>query len=319
MDSDLIKAAGRVVGEIEKVIIGKRKAVELAVIGLLSGGHVLIEDIPGVGKTTLAKALARTIGGTFCRVQFTPDLLPSDVTGVNVFNQQTGEFQFRPGPVFHNVVLADEINRGSPKTQAALLECMEEFQVTVDGVTRRVPSPFLVIATENPIEYHGTYPLPEAQLDRFLLRIRIGYPTQAEELAILDSQASGHPLESVTQVLTPEQTLALRSAVREVYLDPQVKEYAVEITRRTREHPAVQLGASPRGSLGLARTSRARAALEGRDYVTPDDVKYVAPAVLAHRLLLEAETEMPGRDQEAIVEEILNQVPVPVSRTAAAR
>jgi len=315
--SQLLHLAGRVVTEIEKAIIGKRKAIELAFIGLLCGGHVLIEDIPGVGKTTLAKALARTLGGTFCRLQFTPDLLPSDVTGVNVFNQRTGQFDFRPGPVFHNVLLADEINRGSPKTQASLLECMEEFQVTLDGVTRPVPSPFLVIATENPIEYQGTYPLPEAQLDRFLLRVSIGYPTQAEELVILDSQALRHPLETVEQVLAPQEALALRQAVKETYLDPAVKHYAVEVVRRTRTHPAVQLGASPRGSLGLARSSRARAVLEGRDYVTPDDVKYVAPAVLAHRLLLREEPSIPGRGQEEVIQEILGQVPVPVARTFA--
>ncbi len=314
---ELLDLAGRVVTEIEKAIIGKRKTVELAFIGLLCGGHVLIEDIPGVGKTTLAKALARTIGGTFCRLQFTPDLLPSDITGVNVYNQQKAEFEFRPGPVFHNVVLADEINRGSPKTQASLLECMEEFQVTVDGVTRRVPSPFLVIGTENPIEYQGTYPLPEAQLDRFLLRVNIGYPNQAEEIAIVDSQALRHPIETVGQVLTPEDTLALRQVVKEVYLDQGVKNYAVEIVRRTREHPAVQLGASPRGSLGLARASRAYAVLTGRDYVIPDDVKYVAPAVLAHRLILREEPTIPAEGQEEIIEETLRQVPVPVTRPTA--
>ncbi len=315
----VLDLAGRVVAEIEKAIIGKRKAVELAFIGLLCGGHVLIEDIPGVGKTTLAKALARTIGGTFGRLQFTPDLLPSDITGVNVFSQQTGQFEFRPGPVFHNVLLADEINRGSPKTQASLLECMEEFQVTVDGVTRRVPSPFLVVATENPIEYQGTYPLPEAQLDRFLLRVSIGYPTQAEEIAIVDSQALRHPLETVEQALTPEDTLALRQIVRETYLDQGVKQYAVEIVRQTRSHPAVQLGASPRGSIGLLRASRARAVLDPRDYVIPDDVKYVASAVLAHRLLLREEPAAPGRGQEEVIEEILGQVAVPATRAPAAR
>jgi MoxR-like ATPase len=315
----VLDLAGRVVAEIEKAIIGKRKAVELAFIGLLCGGHVLIEDIPGVGKTTLAKALARTIGGTFGRLQFTPDLLPSDITGVNVFSQQTGQFEFRPGPVFHNVLLADEINRGSPKTQASLLECMEEFQVTVDGVTRRVPSPFLVVATENPIEYQGTYPLPEAQLDRFLLRVSIGYPTQAEEIAIVDSQALRHPLETVEQALTPEDTLALRQMVRETYLDQGVKQYAVEIVRQTRSHPAVQLGASPRGSIGLLRAGRARAVLDARDYVIPDDVKYVASAVLAHRLLLREEPTAPGRGQEEVIEEILGQVAVPATRAPAAR
>jgi len=314
---DFASKAARVVAEVEKAIIGKPRTVELAFLGLLCNGHVLIEDIPGVGKTTLAKALARAIGGSFCRIQFTPDLLPSDITGVNVYNQKTSQFEFRPGPVFHNIVLADEVNRGTPKTQASLLECMEEFQVTVDGVTRPVPTPFMVIGTENPIEYQGTYPLPEAQLDRFLLRIGLGYPTAEEEVAILDSQAVRHPLETVEAVLTPEETIALRKMVRRIYVDAGLKRYIVEIVQRTRNHPAVELGASPRGSLGLTRTAQARALLQGRDFVVPDDVKFVAEAVLAHRLLLRSERAMGGVRPQDVIQEILEATEVPVSRAAA--
>ena len=298
--------------QVQRVILGKPRAVELATVGLLAGGHVLIEDIPGVGKTMLARAIAKSIGGTFRRIQFTPDLLPSDVTGVNVFDPSTKEFRFRPGPVFANVVLADEINRASPKTQSALLECMEEFQVTVDGVTHPLPRPFFVIATENPIESHGSvYPLPESQLDRFLLRLRIGYPSPADEVDILDSQQVRHPIEDVRPVLSAEDVLKLQRAVREVYVDRTVKSYIVQIADATRRHEAVRLGASPRASIALMRCSQALAALRGRDFVTPDEVKLLAPYVLSHRLILRAGTR---ERAEEVVADCLSRVPVPVVR-----
>jgi len=308
-----------VVDEIEKVIVGKRQAVELVVIGLLSNGHVLVEDIPGVGKTTLAKSLAAALGAKYRRVQFTPDLLPADITGTSIFNQQTAQFSFREGPVFTNVLLADEINRATPKTQSSLLECMEEFQVTVEGVAREMERPFFVIATENPIEYRGTYPLPEAQLDRFLMRIKIGYPTAAEELIVLERHAKGHPLRVVQPVATREEVLQMQEQVREVHLDPSLKSYLVELVTATRQHARLSLGASPRASLGLMRTAQARAALQGRDFVLPDDIKTLAPAVLCHRLVLKPSAVAgagPGRMLEAsdVVTELLTQVPVPVSK-----
>ena len=308
-----------VVDEIEKVIVGKRQAVELVVIGLLSNGHVLVEDIPGVGKTTLAKSLAAALGAKYRRVQFTPDLLPADITGTSIFNQQTGQFAFREGPVFTNVLLADEINRATPKTQSSLLECMEEFQVTVEGVAREMERPFFVIATENPIEYRGTYPLPEAQLDRFLMRIRIGYPSAAEELIVLERHAKGHPLRVVQPVATREEVLQMQEQVREVHLDPSLKSYLVELVTATRQHARLSLGASPRASLGLMRTAQARAALQGREFVLPDDIKALAPAVLCHRLVLKPSAVAgagPGRMLEAgdVVTELLAQVPVPVSK-----
>lgn len=309
--TDLARA---LVAQVERVIVGKRKAVELAVIGLLSNGHVLIEDIPGVGKTTLAKALAKSLGISFSRIQFTPDLLPSDITGTNVYNQKSGEFEFRPGPVFNSIVLADEVNRGTPKTQASLLECMEEFQVTVDGKTRAVPQPFFVMATENPIEYHGTYPLPEAQLDRFLLKIDIGYPAPAEEVTILQMQMHHHPLEDIDAVVSGDEIRALKQAVRQVYVDDTVKHYIVDIVNRTRRHQAAQLGASPRGSLGLLRTGQARALMEGRNFVVPDDVKFVAKPVLAHRIMVGVEQRMSGADAAQVVAEILDSVAVPISK-----
>jgi len=298
--------------QVQRVILGKPKAVELATVGLLAGGHILIEDIPGVGKTMLAKAIAKSIGGTFRRIQFTPDLLPSDVTGVSVFNPSTKEFRFKPGPIFANVVLADEINRASPKTQSALLECMEEFQVTVDGVTHPLPRPFFVIATENPIESHGSvYPLPESQLDRFLLRLRIGYPALADEVDILESQQVRHPIEDIKPVLSAEEVLGLQRAVREVYVDRAVKTYIVQIADATRRHEAVRLGASPRASIALMRCSQALAALRGREFVTPDEVKLLAPYVLSHRLILRTGSR---ERAEEVVAECLSRVPVPVVR-----
>lgn len=301
--------------QVQRVILGKPKAVELATVGLLAGGHVLIEDIPGVGKTMLARAIAKSIGGTFRRIQFTPDLLPSDITGVNVFDLSTREFRFRPGPVFAHVVLADEINRASPKTQSALLECMEEFQVTVDGVTHLLPRPFFVMATENPLESQGSvYPLPESQLDRFLLRLQIGYPSPADEVDILSSQQVRHPIEDVKPVLSAEEVLEIQRAVRKVYVDRTVKSYIVQIANATRQHEAVRLGASPRASIALMRCSQALAALRGREFVTPDEVKFLASAVFSHRLILRAGTR---ERVEEVVAECLFRVPVPVAKVRA--
>lgn len=303
--------ARRLVDNIERVIFGKRDAVELAVIGLLAQGHILIEDVPGVGKTMLAKAMARSIGGTFRRIQFTPDMLPSDITGVSIFNPGTRAFEFRPGPVMANIVLADEINRATPKTQAALLEAMEERQVSVDGVTYALPQPFLVLATQNPIEYEGTFPLPEAELDRFMLRIRLGYPSRKDELAILEAQQFRHPIEVLEQVVQLEELRRAQEEIREVHASVEVKEYLLEIVERTREHPDIYLGASPRGALALFRTAQARAVLRGRDYVLPDDVKALVQPCLAHRLILSPEARMRDVTPEQILSEIVNRVPVP--------
>ena len=308
--------AERVIASVERVIIGKHVEVRMALVALLCEGHILIEDVPGVGKTMLAKAMSQSIGCTFRRIQFTPDLLPSDVTGLSIFNQKTAEFEFRPGPIMAQVVLADEINRATPKTQSALLECMEERQATIDGVTYPMPPPFLVIATQNPIEYEGTFPLPEAQLDRFMLRLRLGYPKAMEEIVILDEQKRRHPLEEVTQVLGLEELREMQSAIKEVYVDQAVAEYIVRLVHATREHPDVYLGASPRGSLNLYR-SQAYAALAGRDYVIPDDVKQLAVAVLAHRLIVKSQASLREVDPEQIVREILASVPVAEAAEAA--
>jgi len=298
--------------EVETVIVGKRRTVQLALATFLCRGHLLIEDVPGVGKTMLARSLAGSIGCSYKRIQFTPDLLPADVTGVSIFSQKTQEFDFRPGPVFASVVLGDEINRATPKTQSALLECMAEYQVTVDGVTHPLPKPFFVIATQNPIEYHGTYPLPEAQLDRFLMRINLGYPAQSEEVAVLDRQAKGHPIEGITAVVTLDEIAALQGAVQEIYLDNSIKGYIVRLVAATREHALVALGASPRGSLAIMRSAQAMAAMAGRDYVLPDDVKAVAAPVLDHRLILKPEARVRQARPADVVEDILSSVPVPV-------
>lgn len=312
-NSDSIsQKAQLLIGEIEQVIVGKRQTVELALIGLLCGGHILLEDIPGVGKTMLAKAFARSLGGNYRRVQFTPDLLPADITGVSIFNQKTEQFEFRPGPVFANVLLADEINRATPKTQASLLECMEEFQVTVDGVTYPLEKPFFVIATENPIEFHGTYPLPEAQLDRFLMRLNMGYPSPVDEMTILTRQQKQHPIYSVKTVVSAEEAAELQQQVREIYIDESLKQYIVDLVKNTRGHANLALGGSPRASIALMRTSQARAALQGRDYVIPDDIKFVAEAVLNHRILLNAEARARQLTTRQIVGQILTSVPVPV-------
>jgi MoxR-like ATPase len=304
--------AERIVVNVERVIVGKHAEVELALISLLCGGHILIEDVPGVGKTMLARSLAKSVGCTFKRIQFTPDLLPSDVTGVTIYNQKTGEFEFRPGPVMAQIVLADEINRATPKTQSALLESMEEHQVTVDGETYTLPSPFLVMATQNPIEYEGTFPLPEAQLDRFLMRINLGYPSRGDEITILASQLQSHPIEDIGQVISAEELQSLQQRVRAVYVDrPLIMQYIVDVATATREHQEVYLGASPRGSAALSRAAQARAALHGRDYVIPDDVKALAPATLAHRLIVSPAARIRNVDTRLIVQEILDTVPVP--------
>jgi len=307
-----IQVVGRkLIDNIEKVIIGKHDTVTLAAIGLLCQGHLLIEDVPGVGKTMLAKTIAKSIGCVFRRIQFTPDMLPSDVTGVRIYDQKTREFVFQPGPIMAQIVLADEINRATPKTQSALLEAMEERQVTVDGETHYLRPPFMVIATQNPIEYEGTFPLPEAQRDRFLLRIHIGYPDAKTEVAILDDQRTRHPIDTIDQVLSVDDLLAAQREVREVYVDDLVKKYIVDLVNYTRRHDDVYLGASPRGSLTLYRGAQARAALDGRSYVIPDDVKQVAVEALAHRLILKPDPWVKGVRTSSIVQEALASVPVP--------
>jgi MoxR-like ATPase len=303
--------AERVAQSIGQVIIGKRNEVRLAVLGLMSKGHILIEDIPGVGKTMLAKALARVIGCTFSRIQFTPDMLPSDVTGVSLFNQKTREFEFRAGPIMAQIVLADEINRATPKTQAALLEAMEERQVTVDGVTYPMDDPFLILATQNPIEYEGTFPLPEAQLDRFMIRIQLGYPSPSEELTVLSAQQYEHPINNLRQIVSVQELLAAQQAIREIYVAEEIKRYIIDLVNASRQHPDVYLGSSPRGSLALFRTSQARAAMAGRDYVTPDDVKALAEVTLAHRIIVGPAARIKDISSRTIVQDILSTTPVP--------
>lgn len=298
---------------IEHVILGKTRTVRLMAIGLLCRGHILLEDIPGVGKTTLAKTIARAIGGQFRRIQFTPDLLPSDVTGSTIYNQKSAQFEFYPGAVFANVVLADEINRATPKTQSALLEAMEERTVSADGVTHLLPDPFLVIATQNNIELIGTYPLPEAQLDRFFARLSLGYPEKEVESRILETHQMNNPLEEIGQVITPARLSELQTMVRRVYVDPSIRQYIVDIVAKTREHPQIALGASPRGSLSLMVAAQALAALQERHYTQPDDVKQMAASILSHRLMLRADAQGVVPNAEGIVNDILNQVPVPLS------
>jgi MoxR-like ATPase len=307
-----IRAFGEtIVGNLEKVIVGKRHSLDLLVVGLLCQGHILIEDVPGVGKTMLARSLARSLDCIFNRIQFTPDMLPSDVTGVSIYNQMKQEFEFRPGPVIGQIILADEINRATPKTQAALLEAMEERQVTVDGVTHILPRPFMVLATQNPIEHEGTFPLPEAQLDRFLLRLRMGYPSQADEIRVLSDQQLQHPLESLLSVVSVEEVLQVMGEVKRVFLSQAIKRYIVELTSRTRQSDDVYLGASPRGSIFLARAGQARAALAGRDYVLPDDIKDMAIPVLAHRIIVSPAARLRELSSDRIVEEILHKTSVP--------
>ena len=314
MDEAVIEArktAQRIVENIEQVIVGKKKAVELAVIGLISKGHLLIEDAPGVGKTILARSLAKSIDCSFKRIQFTPDMLPGDITGVSVFNQKTSDFEFRAGPIMANIVLADEINRATPKVQSALLECMEEGRVSVEGTTYDLPSPFHILATQNPVEYEGTFPLPETQLDRFTLRLSLGYPSIADEVAIMGNQQFVHPIEALRPVATSAEVLALQTVVRKVFVDDLVKQYIASLVAATRENAAVYLGASPRGSLALFRTSQALALLSGRDYVLPDDVKTLAEPVLAHRLIVRSTDHSREKSVRTVLSQLLESVPVP--------
>ncbi len=313
------KFAEKVIHNVEKVIMGKHKPVEETLLALLCQGHILIEDVPGTGKTMLARAVARSIGCSFRRIQFTPDMLPSDVTGVSVFNQKNHEFEFRQGPVFAQIVLVDEINRATPKTQSALLEAMDERQVTVDGHTYPMEKPFLVLATQNPIEYEGTFPLPEAQLDRFLVRIHMGYPDKSHEIAILGAQQYAHPITQLDQVVSHQELVEAQEAVKEVYADDLIKEYIVGLCTATRDHPDVYLGVSPRGSLALYRTGQALAAVRHRDYIIPDDVKHLAEATLAHRLIISPAARIKNVDPREVIQDILSSVPVPEARMARSR
>ncbi|HJT56434.1 MAG TPA: MoxR family ATPase, partial [Ktedonobacteraceae bacterium] len=301
----------RVISNVEKVIVGKAEPVAFSLIAVICRGHVLIEDVPGVGKTVLTKAIARSIGCTFKRIQFTPDLLPSDVTGVSIYNQKTGNFEFRAGPIMAQIVLADEINRATPKTQSALLEAMEENQVTIDGVTYHLPEPFMVMATQNPIEYEGTFPLPEAQLDRFMMNIRLGYPKSGDEMNILDTHQFHHPLDDLAQIMTSEELVQIQQQVRSIHVDPSIREYIVAIANATRNHNNIYLGASPRGSLALFRASQALAAIRGRGYVIPDDVKLLTKPTLAHRIIVTPAARVRAISSTAILDEILQTVPVP--------
>lgn len=314
-----------IIDNVEKVIVGKRESIELLMVALLCEGHVLIEDVPGVGKTMLARSIAISLGGGFKRLQCTPDLLPNDVTGVSVYNQQTAQFEFRPGPIFVNILLADEINRATPRTQSALLEAMQEQQVTVDGITRLLPRPFMVLATQNPIEYEGTFPLPEAQLDRFLMRISIGYPAPTDEQILLNHLRREHPITRLKPltISAPEgqearsgsldRLLSLQRQVWDIHVDETLEKYIIQLTSATRRHPDLVLGASPRASLALYKTAQALAALRGRDHVIPDDIKYLAPVTLAHRLVLRPESELRGRSTALIMQELLKELPLDIS------
>lgn len=303
--------SNQIIANLEKVIIGKRRTLELVMVGLLCQGHLLIEDVPGVGKTMLARSLARSLGCTFSRIQFTPDMLPSDVTGVSIYNQLTRDFEFRAGPLMTQILLADEINRATPKTQSALLEAMEERQMTVDGVTHMLPRPFIVLATQNPIEYEGTFPLPEAQLDRFLLRIKLGYPGLLDEILVLELQQLQHPIETLDAIVGVEELTMMQQAVKQVYVSPAVKRYIVEIVRATRESGDVYLGSSPRGSLGLFKAGQAWAAIGGRDYVLPDDIKTIAEDVLAHRIMINPSARLRDITSIQVIQETLHAVAVP--------
>lgn len=304
----------KIIRNIEKVMIGKREIAELSIVSLLAGGHVLLEDVPGVGKTMMVRALSKSLGTSFKRIQFTPDLLPSDVIGVSIYNPKTLQFEFRPGPIVGNIVLADEINRTSPKTQAALLESMEEASITVDGDTIQLPKPFFVMATQNPIEYEGTYPLPEAQLDRFLLKIKMGYPTKEEEIEVLSRAERTVPIDDISAVLTIEQLMELQRQVKEVHVENNIKEYIVSLAQNTRQHHNVYLGVSPRASIALMRAAQSYAFMKGRDYVLPDDVQYLVKFVFSHRIILKPETRYEGITEEQVIENVLHYAHVPVKR-----
>ncbi len=320
MTTKIQETGEKVVANVERVIVGKHNEVRLALVALMCRGHLLIEDVPGTGKTVLAKAFARSLGCSFRRIQFTPDLLPSDVTGLSIYNQKTQEFEFRPGPIMAQVVLADEINRATPKTQSSLLECMDERQATIDGVTHQMPDPFLVIATQNPIEYEGTFALPEAQLDRFMLRIRMGYPQPIDEIVILDEQKRTHPLDELEEVVGLEELREMQAAIREVHVESSISDYIVRLVNGTRNHPDVYLGASPRGSIAIYRASQALAGLLGRDYVIPDDVKALAEAALAHRLIIKTSSTIHDVQAGQVVRELLETLPVePIRATGGPR
>ena len=306
------QAAANIKDNIERVLVGKGGVIELTLAAVISSGHILIEDVPGIGKTTLARTLASSLDCTFQRIQFTPDLMPSDITGINYYNQKSGEFEFRPGPIIAQIVLADEINRATPRTQSALLEAMAERQLTVDDITITLPVPFLVIATQNPIELEGTFPLPEAQLDRFMLRLRLGYPTEDEEEAMLTRFQTADPLNDLAAVVGASDITELQETVRQVHLDPVLRNYLVQLVQATRTHADVELGASPRATLGLYRCSQALAAIRGRDYVTPDDLKTLAPLALSHRMILRSQARLRERTPESVIDEILAQIQVPV-------
>ena len=309
---DIKESVNRIIENVAQVIVGKDDVLELCLVALLCEGHILLEDVPGIGKTTLAKAIARSVGCSFRRIQFTPDLLPSDVTGILYFNQKTQDFEFRPGPIMAQIVLADEINRATPRTQSALLEAMQERQVTMDVETMQLPRPFLVLATQNPIELEGTFPLPEAQIDRFLMRLALGYPSREDEQIILVRYERQDPLEALEPAIQAGDLLTMQEQVKEVLVEESVREYVVDVVRATREHGAVELGVSPRGTLALYRTAQALAAIRGRRFVIPDDVKYLAPAVLTHRILISPQTRLRGRHPEEVLAEIVDTVPVPV-------